>query len=165
MDDSALGEFFDGLATRLGDKGYSTERGVVLSKYGIRYDIRVVGRKTGLVLKLGGVLTRYVLATSIEGVDIPTAKDYGEKSLSYALDKGPGPMGFLALGVMVSDDFTEELKNWVRKESLTRRFAAVGCPVLLSLANHKAYSPTPPFLLGRSFFGEIGKILHILTAF
>jgi hypothetical protein len=164
----AATNFFDGLTRRLDDNGYRTKRDVILDKY----NANVVGIKRSFELRLTNFLTRYIIVTEIDQVDVLTAKDYAESSLRYALGNNPlataiRPIsgGILAVGVIVSQDFTDEVKDWVRKEPLSRRLAFVGCPVLLSLTKHEPYSPNQPSILGRAFFAEVKKILGILTDF
>jgi hypothetical protein len=173
LEDRAKTEFFDGLGKRLSKNGFATERDIAI---GEKYKVDVIGRKTSFVLMAGfflvaNNLTRYVLVTAMNSVDIPTAKDYSEVSLSYALENRPIALprplggGFLVVPVIVSDDFSDEMKTWVQEESQITQFAAIGYPILLSVARHEAYSPKTPALVGRAFFGEAKKIRDICKNF
>jgi len=160
LDEKTLTGFLDGLEKRFGENGYRTERDAVIG----RYKTNMVGKKTGFVLMLGNVLARHVVVTGMDGVDMSAAKDYRDTMMNHAW--GDRPLGgILVMSVIVSNEFSDELKNWAQKESLSRGIGAVGCLVLLSLASHEAYSPGQPSIFGRWFFGEVRKVLSILTDF
>ncbi len=116
-------------------------------------------------------MTRIVLASAMDNVDIQTVKDYSEKCAEYSVDeaatRGKAGLqgGVLTVSVVVSDDFSDEMKRWVQNESQITQFAAIGYPILLSVARHEAYTPKTPALLGRAFFGEAKKIRDICKDF
>ena len=128
------------------------------------------------MLTMGGFLamnnlTRWVFATLMQDVKVASAKDFSETSMKYALENPssvlPRPFGggFLVVSMIVSDGFNDEMKDWVKGDSLRREFAAVGCTMLLSLDRHEAYSSNQPPLVGRAFFGEVKKIRDICMKF
>jgi hypothetical protein len=157
-------EFFDGLAKRLGDKGFDVNRNIEKSPY----HLDVVGFKTKFQFAMGGLpalnrLTRCVLAGRLDGADVSIAEDFFAKCLDYALAKRPLGGGVLTVSVMVCDEVQEAVKQWARGGSFKRNLAATGFPMVFSLRNHEAYySEKGPLVLGRAFFPEFRKMAAVV---
>jgi hypothetical protein len=164
LDGGESGRFLDGLADRLAAAGYKTERRISLDGH----VLDVVGKRSGIVLAVGNVLTRHVLAAAMDDADVSKVKDFSAQCDAYALNTfqaGFRPLsgGVLVVSVIVSGRFTDDLKRWLQGESPRRHLAALDCPMLVELASHESYLPRMPTLFGRAFVGEIKKIQKLVT--
>jgi hypothetical protein len=127
-------EFFDELAQRLGGEGFSVTRNVATSGY----SLDVIAIRSAFELSKFGKMTRFIIAAAVNPVDAKTVQDYSSKSTKYALDNRDSllPRGFggslLSVPVIVSDDFTDELKKWMTETLTEKHWAAFELPVLVS---------------------------------
>ena len=155
-------EFFDQLAQRLGGEGFSVTRNVATSDY--NFDMIAV--RSAFELSKFGEMTRFIIAAAMNSVDAKTVQDYSSKSTKYALDNRNSllPRGFggslLSVPVIVSDNFTDELKNWMTETLAEKHWSAFEFPVLISPKTRQIFYCKKTPLLGAVYYKGFRKFVE-----
>jgi len=160
-------EFFDQLAQRLGGEGFSVTRNVATSDY----SFDVIAVRSAFELSKFGKMTRFIIAAAVNPVDAKTVQDYSSKSTKYALDNRDSllPLGFggslLSVPVIVSDDFTDELKKWITETVAEKHWSAFEFPVLISPKAHQIYCCKKTPVWGAAYYKGFRKFVEKELAF
>lgn len=133
--------YLEKVKQRLAENGFEIKRRVSVPPY----QLNLVAGKSSWELSKFGKITRFVLATSMDKVDIETLQDFSTRSTKYALDNRGSilPRGFggslLAVPVIISEDFEEALKKSIEETPAKKHWAAFEFPVLISLKDKRMY--------------------------
>jgi hypothetical protein len=159
--------YLEGLAQRLSNNGFTVKRAMKVGPY----QLDVVAVKSAWEFWKFGRMTRFVLASGLEAVDFKTVQDFSSRSTKFALDNRdplpPRGLGgsLLSVPVIVSDDFDESLKAWIRKTLAAKHWAAFEFPVLISLKLRQLYycMKTPNW--GRAYYRGFRKFVEQQLSF
>jgi hypothetical protein len=164
--------FFDQLAERLGEQGFSIARNVISGND--RYELLAYRNDS---LPLGGRRTRYIIATSMDAVDGKIVREYSKRAFKFGLahrksffrealglGRGSFPRGLEGglqfFPVIVSDEITDELKAWLNKSMPEIHFVdSLEFPVLISPKERKTYFFGQPPPIGWSFYKGFVKFI------
>jgi hypothetical protein len=136
-DDSFLSGFAAGLAQR----GFSVRRGIEWRSY--KFDL--VAAASRYEISKFGKMTRFIIASAMESTNPGIVKDFSAHATEFALkNRGsrlPRGLGgsLLSIPVVVSEDFSEELKGWITRSHADMHWAAFEFPVLLSTKNREIF--------------------------
>jgi hypothetical protein len=150
------------LAQRLSIDGFTVKRAVKVGPY----LLDVVAARSMWEITKFGQMTRFILASALEGVDFRTVQDFSSHSTKFALDNRDSllPRGLggslLSVPVIVSDDFNEGLKEWIGKTLAERHWAAFEFPVLIALRDRQIYYCTKMPIWGRAYYRGFRKFVE-----
>jgi hypothetical protein len=159
---SQYNEFFNQLAQRLGGDGFSITRNVTSNGY----NMEVIAVKSAFELLKFGRMTRFIIAAAVNPVDAKTVQDYSSRSTKYALDNRDSllPRGFggslLSVPVIVSNDFTDELKKWITETSAEKHWSAFEFPVLISTEAHQIFYCKRTPVWGAAYYKGFRKFVE-----
>ncbi len=149
-------EYFDQLAQRLGGHGFSVTRSIVSGSN--RYELVAV--RSAFEISKAGKMTRFIIATTLNQVNANIVKNYSKQATKYALDNRnsllPRGLGgsLLSVPVIVSDDISEDVKNWMTNNLPEAHWVAYELPVLISPESNKIfYCKLTPYLGGGHYHG------------
>jgi hypothetical protein len=159
---SQYAEFFDDLAQRLGGNGFSVTRNVAPSDH--RFDMIAV--RSAFKLSKFGKMTTFILAAVVNPADADAVQNYSSKSTKYALDNRDSllPRGFggslLSVPVIVSDDFTDELIQWMTETLAEKHWSAFEFPVLISPKARRIFYCNKTPVWGAAYYGGFRKFVE-----
>lgn len=153
--------YFDELAERLGGHGFSVARDVISGND--RYELFAYRPERQL---LGGMLTRYIIATAMDAVDGKMVREYSKRAFKFGLAHRISGLprglegGLQFFPVIVSDESTNELRYWLDGSMPEVHFMdSLEFPVLISPKERKIYyfGQAPP--IGWSFYKRLVKFV------
>ncbi len=133
--------YFDQLSQKLSREGYSIGKDVASDEY--HFD--VVASRSAVEVTKFGKMARFIIISTLENVDTIKFQDYSSHATKYALENRNSalPRGFggslLSIPVLVSDDFSEDLKMWTEKHLMEKHWSAFEFPVLVSPKAKRIY--------------------------
>lgn len=161
------GSFLDGFAARLSSRGFSVMRGIAWGSF--RFDVAAEASK--FEVSKFGKMTRYVIASAFGSADQKTVTDFSATATSFALENRASvlPRGFggslLSVPVVVSEDFPEELKQWVTENLAKKHFAAFEFPVLLSIKNREIHYCVKTPIWGAAYYRGFREFVEDYVGF
>jgi len=155
--------YFDGLSRRLSADGFATRRAVGLDPY----QLDIVAAKSAFEISKFGKMTRFILGASMEStINASTIQDFSSRSTRYALDNRNSllPRGFggsmLSVPVIVSEDFSEDLKEWISHTLAEEHWAAFEFPVLVSINTHQIHYCKKTPIWGAAYYRGFKKFVE-----
>ncbi len=134
-------EYFGALSKRLSSEGYYLAPATSIGKY--RIDL--LAAKSSLEATKLGEITRFIIGTAMDSVTPDLVGDFSSVATKYAFDNRDSylPRGVFAMVVsfplIVSDDFTDDLKKWMSDTVSPKHWSATESPVLVSLKGRELY--------------------------
>ncbi len=142
------------LQGRFSKEGFQTTKEISIEPY--RLDL--VAAKSSWELSKFGKMTRAVLVTKSQVQEPGSVLDFSSRSTRYALDNRDSllPRGLggslLAVPVLASEEFDEELKRWIQQTLAKKHWAAFEFPVLVALGEQRMYYCRKTPLWGGAYY-------------
>ena len=155
-------DYFDQISQKLAGEGYIIGRDVASEGY----HYNVVAVKSAVEASKFGVKDRFFTISTLDNVDVFRLTKYSSQSTRFALAnrRSTLPLGFgaglLSIPVLVSDDFSEELKAWVVKHHMKKHLAALEFPVLVSPKEKRIYYCKKTPIVGAAYYGGFRRFVE-----
>jgi hypothetical protein len=153
-------EFLDLLAGRLSENGFSTWRNVKLEKY----LLEIVASKVELSSSRGLAQSwaHFILATTMDQPQPESITDFAEYAFAYLLRNitrymsgaGGGGANKIIIPVIVSQDFNNEIRDWIGRKIPAKHTNPFNFPVLMASSTKKiCYCSKTPFFAALQWAG------------
>jgi hypothetical protein len=138
-------QFLDGLAGNLSRKGFSITRSVSPG----RYPVEIMAAK-GELSALKGNRAHYIVVTTMDLPSPESVTEFSQAAWAYSLANSrvylpnfPAGIGRgvykVVVPVVVSQTFTDEMKDWISKKNPAKHTAPFNAPVLMSSSSREIY--------------------------
>jgi hypothetical protein len=138
-------QFLDGLASNLSRKGFSITRGALPG----RYPFEIMAAK-GELSALKGNRAHYIVVTTMDLPSRESVTEFSEAAWAYSLANSrvylpnfPAGIGRgvykVVVPVVVSQTFTEEMKDWIGKKNPAKHTAPFNAPALMSSSSREVH--------------------------
>jgi len=162
--DSFLNELSEGFSRR----GFSVKRGVRLDPY----LLDIVAVASAYEVSKFGKMTRFITVSAMDNVDTSDlVKDFSSHATKFSLDNRDSllPRGLggslISIPTIVSEGFSEEIKNWMGRNRAPRHWAAFEFPVLISTVDRQVYYYKKTPLWGAAYYGGFRKFVEEVLGF
>jgi hypothetical protein len=138
-------QFLDDLGKNLSSKGFSITRSVLTG----RYPVEIMAAK-GELSALKGNRAHYIVVTTMDLPSPETVTEFSQAAWAYSLANSrvylpnfPAGIGRgvykVVVPVVVSQNFTDEMKDWISKKNPAKHTAPFNAPVLMSSSSREIY--------------------------
>ncbi len=157
--------YLEQIARRFEREGFAVSRAVEFDGY----QLDVLAVKTSFELFKFGNFASFVGGAWMEAADTKAIREFSSSFTQYALEKGPPfrglGAGLVSFPVIVSQDFDDDVKEWVRSTPAPKHWGAGEFPVLVSLKERRIFVLEKSPLWGRVYWGGLRKFARKQLAF
>ena len=152
-------QYFTTLEERLSGQGFEIRRPYQAGTY----QLDIFAMKTKFELSKFGKMTRCILGMRTDSMDAAGVQNFAKVATKFVLDNWgrdrfnnlamrPSHM-ILSVPLVVSNDFSDDVKNWLGKLVTEKYWTAVSFPALFSLKERKLYYSNHTPVWGAAYYG------------
>ena len=119
-----------------------------------------------------GKMSRFIIVSGMDNVTTSDlVRNFSYTATKFSLDNRDSllPRGFggslLSIPTIVSESFSEEVKNWVGRNRPPRHWAAFEFPVLVSTLERQIYYYKKTPIWGAAYYGGFRKFVEEVLGF